>query len=88
MNGDEVWTEVGSMVRERMLHWEREEMVSRVPGRSGKKWRFFRNYVSAMVALCDENKGDDHICMWVKIYVFKVLSGVLFPRTPYGDAWG
>ncbi|KAJ8437550.1 hypothetical protein Cgig2_017903 [Carnegiea gigantea] len=61
LNGDEMSTEVGDMVRERMNEWERKEMVSRVPGRSGKKRRFFRNYVSAMVALCDENNADDRV---------------------------
>jgi len=30
-------------------------MVSRVPSRSGKKKEVFRNYVSAMAALCDKN---------------------------------
>ncbi|KAJ8419689.1 hypothetical protein Cgig2_003017 [Carnegiea gigantea] len=81
LNRDEMSTEVGDMVRERMNEWEREEMVSRVPGRSGKNRRFFRNYMSAMVALCDENNADDRVSVWVKIYAFMVISGVLFPRT-------
>ncbi|KAJ8432891.1 LOW QUALITY PROTEIN: hypothetical protein Cgig2_014478 [Carnegiea gigantea] len=85
LNGDEMSTEVGDMVRERMNEWEREEMVSRMPGRLGKKRHFFQNYVSAMVALCDENNTDDRVGVWVKIYAF---SGVLFPCTLYGVGWG
>lgn len=69
-----------------MNDWEREDVVTRVPGRSGKKRRFFRNYVSAMVALSEENNGDDRVGVWVKIYAFMVISGVLFPHTPYGAA--
>lgn len=41
LNRDEMSTEVGDMVRERMNDWEREEVVTRVPGRSGKKRCFF-----------------------------------------------
>ena len=63
-------------------------MVNRVLGRSGKKRHFFPSYVSAIVALYDENNGDYRICMWVKIYAFVMLSGVLFPHTMYGAAWG
>ena len=25
--------------------------------------------------------------IWLKLYAFIILSGVLFPRTPYGAAW-
>ncbi|KAJ8435634.1 hypothetical protein Cgig2_000300 [Carnegiea gigantea] len=88
LNRDEVSTNVGNMVQERMLEWEKKEMVSRVLGRLGKKRRFFCNNVSVIVALCDENNGDYHVGIWVKIYAFVILSGVLFPRTPYEAAWG
>ena len=40
-----------------------------------------------MVALCEECSADDRVGVWMKIYAFMVLSGVLFPRTPYGAAW-
>ena len=70
LDGDEVSTNVGEMVRGRMAEWEREEMVRRVLGRSGKKRRFFRNYVSTMEALCEENNGDDRVGLWVRIMHF------------------
>jgi len=40
-----------------------------------------------MVALCEECSTDDRVGVWMKIYDFMVLSGVVFPRTPYGAAW-
>lgn len=41
-----------------------------------------------MVALCAENNREDRVRLWVRIYMFFILSGVLFPRTPYGASWG
>jgi len=40
-----------------------------------------------MVALCDENNGNDKLGVWLRLYAFVVLSSVLFPRTPYGAVW-
>ena len=88
LDGDEVSTNVGQMVRGRILEWEMEEMVSREPGRSGKERRFLRNCVSSIVALCDANNAGDRVVLWVKIYKFMVLSGVMFPCTMCGVAWG
>lgn len=88
LDGDEVTTDVGEMVCDRMAEWEKEEMDTRLPGRSGKKSRFFRNYVSDMVALCEENNEDDRVGLWVKIYAFIIMSRVLFLLMPYGAAWG
>ncbi|KAJ8426953.1 hypothetical protein Cgig2_033234 [Carnegiea gigantea] len=79
LDGDEVKIDMIEMVRDRMAEWEREKMVTRLPGRSGKKRRFFRNYVSAMVALCEENNEEDRVRLWVRIYAFMIVSGVLFP---------
>ena len=36
-------------------------MVSQMPDRLGKKRRFSDNYMSAMMALCDENNGEDRV---------------------------
>ncbi|KAJ8420647.1 hypothetical protein Cgig2_027320 [Carnegiea gigantea] len=59
LDGDKVSTDVGEMVCDRMVEWERYEMVRRLLGRSGKKTKFFHNYVSTIKALCEENNGDD-----------------------------
>ncbi|KAJ8425180.1 hypothetical protein Cgig2_010789 [Carnegiea gigantea] len=87
LDGEEVSTEVGDMVRARMGEWEREEMARRVPNKSGKKRRFFKHYVNVMMELCEENAEEDRVGIWLKLYAFIVLSGVLFPRMPYGVAW-
>jgi len=87
LDGEEVESDIGTAVRGRVAEWEAEEMERRVPGKSGKKRRFFRNYVSAMVSLCEEHSADDQVGVWMKMYAFLVFSGVLFPRTPYGAAW-
>ncbi|KAJ8420167.1 hypothetical protein Cgig2_000257 [Carnegiea gigantea] len=87
LDREEVSTEVRDMVRARMGEWERKEMERRVPRRSGKKRRFFKHYVNVMMELCDENAQEDGVGIWLRLYTFIVLSGVLFPRTPYGAAW-
>ncbi|KAJ8440040.1 hypothetical protein Cgig2_020528 [Carnegiea gigantea] len=32
-------------------------------------------------------RREDRVGIWLRLYAFIVLSGVLFPRTPYGAAW-
>ncbi|KAJ8428809.1 hypothetical protein Cgig2_028014 [Carnegiea gigantea] len=87
LDREEVSTEVGDMVRARMGEWERKEMARRVPRKSGKKRRFFKHYVNVMMELCEENAQEDRVGIWLRLYAFIVLSGVLFPRSPYGGAW-
>ncbi|KAJ8438972.1 hypothetical protein Cgig2_018883 [Carnegiea gigantea] len=45
------------------------------------------NYVNVMMELCEENAEADRVGIWLRLYAFIVLSGVFFPRTPYGAAW-
>ena len=87
LDGDELSTEVGIMVRARMGEWERAKMIRRVPKKSGKKRRFFKNYVNVMMELYEENAEEDRVRIWLRLYAFIVLSGVLFPRTLYEAAW-
>jgi len=49
LDAEEVASDIAIAVRGRVAEWEAEEMGRRVPGRSGKKRRFFRNYISAML---------------------------------------
>ena len=86
LDGKEVSIEVGDMIRRRMDEWEREEMARRVPGKFGKKRHFFRHCLNVMIELCDENVEADQL-VWLELYAFIILSGVLFPRTPYGATW-
>ena len=87
VDGEEISTKVGDMIRRCMAEWEREEMARRVPSKSGKKRRFFRHYLNVMIQLCDEHVQEEQVGIWLKLYAFIVLSGVLFPRTPYGATW-
>jgi len=75
------------MVRARMGEWEWAKMTRRVPKKFGKKRSFFKNYVNVMMELCEENAEEDRVGIWLRLYAFIVLSGVFFPRTPYGAAW-
>ncbi|KAJ8430057.1 hypothetical protein Cgig2_011592 [Carnegiea gigantea] len=34
-----------------------------------------------------ENAEEDRVGIWLRLYVFIVLIGVFFPRTPYGATW-
>lgn len=58
-------------------------MPKRVPGKSGKKRCFFKHYVNVKMELYKENAEEDCVGIWLRLYVFFVLSGVFFPRTPY-----
>jgi len=60
---EEVSVEVGLLIPGRRAEWEEQEMGRRVPGRYGKKRRFFRNYVAAMASLHDDNSDDDQVSM-------------------------
>jgi len=62
-------------------------MARRVPSKSSKKRRFFRHYLNVMIQLCDEHVQEEQVGIWLKLYAFIVLNGVLFPRTPYGAIW-
>jgi len=84
LDGEEVSTEIGDMIRRRMAEWEREEMARRVPDNSGKKRHFFQHYLHVMIELCDEHAEKDQLGIWLKLYAFIVQSGVLFAHTPYG----
>ncbi|KAJ8422403.1 hypothetical protein Cgig2_029227 [Carnegiea gigantea] len=74
LDGEEVSTEVGDMVRARMGEWERKEMARRVPKKFGKKRRFFKHYVNVMMELCEENAEEDRVGIWLRLYAFIVLS--------------
>ncbi|KAJ8430715.1 LOW QUALITY PROTEIN: hypothetical protein Cgig2_000280 [Carnegiea gigantea] len=87
LDGEEVSTEVGNMVRARMGEWEWVEMTRSVSKKFRKERRFFKNYVNVMMELCEENAEEDRVGIRLRLYAFIVLSGVFFPRTPYGAAW-
>ncbi|KAJ8435238.1 hypothetical protein Cgig2_015641 [Carnegiea gigantea] len=40
-----------------------------------------------MKKLLDANKEPKKLGLWLSLYAWRVMSGVMFPRTPYGAAW-
>ncbi|KAJ8428681.1 LOW QUALITY PROTEIN: hypothetical protein Cgig2_006355 [Carnegiea gigantea] len=62
-------------------------MANRVRGKSGKKRCFFKHYGNVMSELYEENAEKDRVGIWLRPYAFIILSGMFFPRTPYGAAW-
>ena len=53
-----------------------------------KKSKVFRNYIKVMRKLCEANKAQEHVGLWLQLFAWMVMSGLFFPRTPYGAEWG
>jgi len=41
-----------------------------------------------MRKLCEANRGEDQVGLWLQLFALMVMSGLIFSRTPYGAAWG
>ena len=81
---DGTMIEIGEMVRKRV---EEEELRRRkVGGRSRENW-VYQSGVAAMVYLLERNAGEEQLELWLKLYAWLVLSGLLFPREVYGAVW-
>ena len=70
-----------------MYEWEHEWLAEKVASRPAKKVRYFRKYVNSMASLVQEFNGEDQVGIFLRLYSWLVLSGVLFPRSPYGANW-
>jgi len=46
----------------------------------------FRNYIKMTKKLLDVNKEPEKLGLWLSLYTWRVISGVMFPRTPYEAA--
>ncbi|KAJ8439442.1 hypothetical protein Cgig2_021556 [Carnegiea gigantea] len=46
-----------------------------------------RSYIKVMKKLLDANREPEKLGLWLSLYAWVVMSGVMFPRTPYGTAW-
>jgi len=40
-----------------------------------------------MIELCDENVDEHSIALWLRLFVWMVLSGLFLLCTSYGAAW-
>ena len=56
--------------------------------KGGQKPKVFRHYMKVMKKLCNANQGQHQVELWLKLFCWMVMSGLLFPHTPYGAAWG
>jgi len=85
---DDDTSEVGSMVRQRMAEYVQAKQGKLKRGYGSKKPKVFRNYIKVMRKLCEANRGEDQVGLWLQLFAWMVMSGLFFPRTPYGAAWG
>ena len=46
----------------------------------------YKNFIATMVYLCEKNAQEEQLELWLKLYTWLVLSGLLFPRAMYGAA--
>jgi len=80
-------TEIGDLVRERVNEVEQQELKRRKGRAQAKDNRVDKNFVAAMVYLCEQFAGKEYLLVWLKMYTWFVLSGVFFPRGVYAAAW-
>ncbi|KAJ8427146.1 hypothetical protein Cgig2_005204 [Carnegiea gigantea] len=78
-------TELARMVRLRMAQYVTEKSDN-LKSEKGRKRPVFRNYLKVMKKLLDANKEPEKLGLWLSLYAWRVMSGVMFPKTPYGAA--
>jgi len=76
-------TELARMVRLRMAQSVTEKS-EHLKSEKGRKRPVFRNY---MKKLLNANKESEKLELWLGLCAWRVMSGVMFPRTPYRAAW-
>jgi len=79
-------TELVKMVRLPMAQHVTEK-VDKLKREKGSKKTVLRNYVKVMEKLLNANRESDKLRLWLSLYAWMVMSGVIFLRTPYGAAW-
>ncbi|KAJ8423038.1 LOW QUALITY PROTEIN: hypothetical protein Cgig2_002584 [Carnegiea gigantea] len=81
---DKLMTDFGDM---RVHEEEQEQLRRRKVGKGRKDKRVYKNFIAAMMYLCEKNTLEEQLELWLKLYTWLVLSILLFPRTVYGAAW-
>ncbi|KAJ8432413.1 LOW QUALITY PROTEIN: hypothetical protein Cgig2_013827 [Carnegiea gigantea] len=79
-------TALARMVRLRIAQYVTEKSDN-LKSEKGRKRPVFRNYIKVMKKLLDVNKEPEKLKLWLSLFAWRVMSGVMFPRTPYGAAW-
>ncbi|KAJ8447213.1 LOW QUALITY PROTEIN: hypothetical protein Cgig2_030444 [Carnegiea gigantea] len=81
---DKVTTDFGDM---RVHEEEQAELRKRKVGKGSRDNCVYKNFIAMMVYLCEKNAGEEQLELWLKLYTWLVLSGLLFPRAVYGATW-
>jgi len=84
---DTAGTKLGNFVRQRVQEAKQEELKRRKARAGTKDNRVYKNFIVAMVYLCEQNDGEEQLQIWLKLYTWFVMSGMLFPRGVYVAAW-
>ncbi|KAJ8427794.1 hypothetical protein Cgig2_032853 [Carnegiea gigantea] len=66
---------------------ELAKMSDNLKSEKGSKRPVFRNYIKVMKKLLDANKELEKLGLWLSLYAWRVMSGVILSRTPYGAVW-
>ena len=80
-------TEFGNLVRQRVQEAEQEELKRRKARAGTKDNHVYKNFIAAMMYLCEQNAREEQPQVWLKLYTWFVMSGLLFPRGVYVAAW-
>ncbi|KAJ8433148.1 hypothetical protein Cgig2_007112 [Carnegiea gigantea] len=84
--GDFSTTDIARMVWQRMAQYVTEKS-DKLKREKGNKKPVFRNYIKVMKKLLDANNEPEKMELWLSLYAWMVMSGLMFPRTPYRAAW-
>ena len=79
-------TELARMVCLRMAQYVTEKSDN-LKSEKGRKRPVFRNYIKVMKKLLDVNIEPEKLGLWLSLYAWRVMSGVMFLITPHIVAW-
>jgi len=74
-------------VRESVHELEQQELRWRKGRGRTRENRVYKNFIAAMLYVCERYAGEEHLELWQKMYAWFVLSGVFFPQGVYAAAW-
>ncbi|KAJ8419555.1 LOW QUALITY PROTEIN: hypothetical protein Cgig2_013342 [Carnegiea gigantea] len=77
--------EIANMVMGRVHEEEQQKLRRRKLRKESKDSGVYKNFISAMV--CEQSAGEEQLDLWLKLFMWLVLSGLMFPRSVYGAAW-
>ncbi|KAJ8430269.1 hypothetical protein Cgig2_030668 [Carnegiea gigantea] len=63
------------------------ELRRRKVGKDSKDSRVYKNFIGAIVYLCEQNAREEQLDLWLKLFTWLILSGLMFPCSVYGAAW-